>query len=411
MPRAVSFGRRASARAAPRATRPPSPRAAAQESRRDRSDRCKLLIDCYELIRGRGSSTGIYNYALHLVRALGPASFAAGLDVTVVCNERNAVEFSRRAAGVRIEVIDGGPTSKAAKVVWDLGGAARKLTRFAADVYFSPRGFVPIGIDQLFPATAITVHDMIPFYYSRYCRSFLRRLENDYITTRLLRSIERATLVITVSNASAQEIVRLSGRRERLEVIHNGVRRPTAGLAESRTHVFAMASALRHKNLEGVIRGYSHYVKSAGPSSLPLLVCGATTLECARWADDPRILNHIRCVKDISDRELDRLYATSAAFVFVPRIEGFGLPPLEALQAGASLVVSDIPALREVLHGCGQFVDPEDPAAIGRAIGAAVSSAAPRPRSTEVDLLLSYTWERSASRFVAAVTSFCCAPG
>jgi glycosyltransferase involved in cell wall biosynthesis len=371
----------------------------------------KLLVDCYELIRGRGSSTGIYNYALHLVRALGPASSAAGLDVTVVCNDRNAIEFSRRAAGVRIEIIDGGPTSKAAKVAWDLGGAARMLKGFGADAYFSPRGFVPIGIDQLFPATAITVHDMIPFYYSRYCRSFLSRIENDYITTRLLRSIERSTLVITVSNASAQEIVRLSGRRERLEVIHNGVRKPTAGPAECRTHIFAMASALRHKNLEGVIRGYSHYVRSAGSSSLPLFVCGATVRDCARWADDSRILKRIRCVKDVSDEELDRLYATSAAFVFVSRIEGFGLPPLEALQAGASLVVSDIPVHREVLRGCGLFVDPEDPAAIGGAIGAAVSSAPPRPRDPERDLLLSYTWERSANRFVSAVTRFCCAPG
>jgi glycosyltransferase involved in cell wall biosynthesis len=371
----------------------------------------KLVIDCYELIRGRGLSTGIYNYALHLVRALGPASSAAGLDVTVVCNERNAVEFSQRAAGVRIEVIDGGPTSKAAKVAWDLGGAARTLKRFAADVYFSPRGFLPIGIDQVFRATAITVHDMIPFYYSRFCQSFLKRVENNYITTRMIRSIERATLVITVSNASAQEIARLSGRRERVEIIHNGVRRPTVSPAQSRTHVFAMASALRHKNLEGVIRGYSHYLRSAGPASLPLVVCGATMLDCEQWTDEASILQRIQCVKDVSEEELDRLYATCAAFVFVSRIEGFGFPPLEALQAGASIVVSDIPAHREVLRGCGRFVDPEDPADIGRAIVATVSSAASGPCGGVLDVLSSYTWERNASRFVSAVTRFCCAPG
>lgn len=371
----------------------------------------KLVIDCYELIRGRGSSTGIYNYALHLVRALGPASSAAGLDVTVVCNDRNAAEFSRRADGVRIEVVDGAPTSKAAKVAWDLGGAARTLKRFAADAYFSPRGFVPIGIDGVFHATVITVHDMIPFYYSRYCHSLVKRIENVYVTTRLLRSIVRATLVITVSDASAQEITRISGRREGVEVIHNGVRRPTAGPAQARTLVFAMASALRHKNLEGVIRGYASYVRSAGPGSLPLVVCGATMRDCERWTDEVDILQRIQCVKDIPEEALDRLYAECAAFVFVSRVEGFGFPPLEALQAGASVVVSDIPAHREVMGGCGRFVDPEDPADIGRAIAAAVSSAAPGPCGGARDVLSSYTWERSASRFVSAVTRCCAAAG
>lgn len=57
----------------------------------------------------------------------------------------------------------------------------------------------------------------------------------------------------------------------------------------------------------------------------------------------------------VKDEELTKLYRDAAAFVFPSRFEGFGLPPLEAIQAGCPVVASNAAALPEVLGHDGAF--------------------------------------------------------
>ena len=53
-------------------------------------------------------------------------------------------------------------------------------------------------------------------------------------------------------------------------------------------------------------------------------------------------------------------YRTASVYVNISREEAFGITALEAVAAGARVVVSDIPAHREVLRdyagGCGRLV-------------------------------------------------------
>jgi glycosyltransferase involved in cell wall biosynthesis len=58
----------------------------------------------------------------------------------------------------------------------------------------------------------------------------------------------------------------------------------------------------------------------------------------------------------------------AAAVVFPSLYEGFGLPVIEAMAAGAPLALSDIPAFREISPADGLFFDPVSPDAIARAL-------------------------------------------
>jgi glycosyltransferase involved in cell wall biosynthesis len=58
----------------------------------------------------------------------------------------------------------------------------------------------------------------------------------------------------------------------------------------------------------------------------------------------------VRNVGFVSDAELRALYEHAIALVFPSRYEGFGLPPIEAMQCGCPVIISDQPALVEV---CG----------------------------------------------------------
>jgi alpha-1,3-rhamnosyl/mannosyltransferase len=50
----------------------------------------------------------------------------------------------------------------------------------------------------------------------------------------------------------------------------------------------------------------------------------------------------------VSDRDLTALYQGASVFALPSEHEGFGLPVLEAMNAGVAVVASDIPVMREI---------------------------------------------------------------
>ena len=68
----------------------------------------------------------------------------------------------------------------------------------------------------------------------------------------------------------------------------------------------------------------------------------------------------------VSEDELRALYAGASAFAYPSLYEGFGLPILEAMAAGAPVLTSDVSSLPEVAGDAALLVDPHDAAAIAR---------------------------------------------
>jgi alpha-1,3-rhamnosyl/mannosyltransferase len=62
----------------------------------------------------------------------------------------------------------------------------------------------------------------------------------------------------------------------------------------------------------------------------------------------------------VPEADLQALYAGATVFAFPSFHEGFGLPVLEAMAAGATVVASDIPAIREVAGDAAVLVPPGD---------------------------------------------------
>ncbi len=67
----------------------------------------------------------------------------------------------------------------------------------------------------------------------------------------------------------------------------------------------------------------------------------------------------------VPEEELRALYQYSLSYVFPSFYEGFGLPPLEAMQCGVPVAASNQSAIPEVCgEGNALFFDPYDPADI-----------------------------------------------
>lgn len=100
----------------------------------------------------------------------------------------------------------------------------------------------------------------------------------------------------------------------------------------------------------------------------------------------------------VGDQELAALYAGALALVLPSRLEGFGLPPLEALSYETPSVVSDVPALREMLGDGALFVVPGDQAALSRAMLEIEADEALRWRlvAAGAPRVAALSWERAA---------------
>jgi glycosyltransferase involved in cell wall biosynthesis len=61
------------------------------------------------------------------------------------------------------------------------------------------------------------------------------------------------------------------------------------------------------------------------------------------------------------DRQLAALYRRSIAFVYPSLYEGFGIPPLEAMQCGTPVVAANRSSIPEVVGEAGVLFDPERP--------------------------------------------------
>ncbi|HAK18219.1 MAG TPA: hypothetical protein DCM43_05110 [Lachnospiraceae bacterium] len=66
--------------------------------------------------------------------------------------------------------------------------------------------------------------------------------------------------------------------------------------------------------------------------------------------------------------DMCRMIAKARMFLFLSLAEGFGFPPLEAMQMGTPVVSSDRTALREVVADAGLLVDPDKPQEVAEAL-------------------------------------------
>lgn len=107
-----------------------------------------------------------------------------------------------------------------------------------------------------------------------------------------------------------------------------------------------------------------------------------------------------------SDAELRLLYRHATAFVFPSRLEGFGLPTLEAMAAGCTdVILADTPISREVGGAHANFFAPGSLEALGSALetsNSRTAEARQRYRNDAVAWARQFSWEDTAIRTAMA---------
>ncbi|MET0386204.1 MAG: glycosyltransferase family 1 protein, partial [Polyangiales bacterium] len=265
---------------------------------------------------------------------------------------------------------------------------------FPGRVMYSPTHHVLQGAD----AQVLTVHDLISLRFSRQ-----HPTQHLYFRHILPRELTRCRAVFTVSETTKLDIHEAYGfPLDRIWVVPNGVDRdvfrPAETPVEREPFLLVVGAAFPHKNVEELIREAECW---RDRYRLVVVSCrGRYRRQLEELVEAAGLGTRVELIEYASLAELVHLYQTCAAFIYPSRWEGFGIPPLEALACGAPVVVSDIPAHREVLGDHARFVRLGDSSDWGRVLGS-LDQPAPAPRTESP--LARFTWARSSQLLVQSL--------
>jgi glycosyltransferase involved in cell wall biosynthesis len=346
---------------------------------------------------------GIGTYVRNLVHWLARLDTD---DTYVLLCRREDVDLVR-ALGPRFEALyeQAGNYSVREQISVPLALARARVDLFHAPHYVvSPLTRCPF---------VVTIHDCIHLRFPEYLPN---RLAYVYARTLMRSSARRSQRVLTVSQASKQDILHyLKIPASKVEVIYNAIddRLATPPRADevakvreryqlTAPFILYTGNIKPHKNVDRLIEAYA-ILRRRGIDQAKLLVIGD---EISKYPNLRRLVHrfqlhqHVRFLGFVPDATLAALYRLASAFVFPSLYEGFGFPPLEAMAAGTPVVTSNVSSLPEVVGDAAVLIDPLDAGAIADAMARVLND--PALRATLIarghDRVKAFSWERSAAR-------------
>jgi glycosyltransferase involved in cell wall biosynthesis len=200
----------------------------------------------------------------------------------------------------------------------------------------------------------VIVHDIRQYFYpDSWVQAF-------YFRFLLPRALKRCDGILTVSESSKNLLVSVySLDPERVQVIPNVVdckfwTPATNGTRHADRYLLTVGSTWTHKNVTELLRMYEFWASSYRLK----IVAGASqyTELLMKMVKDLKIQDRVEFLSGVSPAELLSLYQHCAALVYPSIMEGFGLPPLEAMSCGRPVIVSDIAPFRELFGDVPLYV-------------------------------------------------------
>lgn len=243
------------------------------------------------------------------------------------------------------------------------------IKKYNIDLWIGPNILVPLKKIDSAKMVSI-VHDIMPLTHPQFFplsyRIFLKRY--------LGKSLSNSDLVITISNTSKQEIVNYFNLSEdKIKVVYNTFSRKFRKLNEEELNQLQCKIKLnlpkkfllyvgvleKRKNIDLLINLIDQLNEKLNDFSL--VIAGKPGFGYSDFQDKLKIRSEkIVILNSVDDDILLFLYNKAFAFVFPSFVEGFGLPPLEAMACGLPVLASNCNALKEVLDDVALLYDPMD---------------------------------------------------
>ena len=326
----------------------------------------RLLLDIGPTAGGHGAR-GIGSYVRGLIEAIGDWPVEHRELVWAMAPADVAFPaFEGRSVGSRLRSFR--PTD-AGLLVGSLttGRAAHSA---GAGVFHSTDPQRPVRLRKI--KQIVTAYDLIPLREPAMLNSW--RPQHRYAYRLFLEQLRRADVIVAISKATAADLTeRLGIPESRVSIVYPVVRTPrVAERAPAAEPTFLFVGALdSHKQPELAIGALAEFRRVHATGKLRFI--GPSTPDeqavLRRQTERLGVSDNVSFDGRVSDEVLDAAFATATAVVSPSRIEGFGLPGVEAVLRGVPVIAVDTTAARETV-GSAAILVPSDAGAMAEAMAA-----------------------------------------
>lgn len=288
------------------------------------------------------------------------------------------------------------------------------LNKIGAKLFFSPDGYLSL----LSPVPQIGVfHDLAFEHFPE----DIGGIHAWHYRNWFPRYARKASHLLTVSEFTRQDVIQLYGiPPEKISVVGNGSPETFYVLPEPERKAvrerytqgrpyFIYAGAIQpRKNLDTLLRSYDAFRLKSG-MDVCLVLTGRKAWnfsEVIQTYDAMQFREDVIFTGYISDAELNALYNGSLALTYISRFEGFGLPILEAMNAGTAVITSNTSSMPEVAGPAAILADPYSVDSISDALLQLATDPELRSRliAAGMEQKQHFSWDRVAEKCAAVIT-------
>lgn len=260
--------------------------------------------------------------------------------------------------------------SKIYSPLWLNFALTRYLKKYNIDLFFSPCGSIPLVNVKC--KTIILLCDV----FHRIDKDFHPYIYKKYLDLFLNQSIKKSDMILTISQNSKKDIINFYNiSQEKIKVIYLAAEEKFKDrylTSEQKTYlrkkyhlpskyILYVGIIDYRKNVNAMIKVGNKLINEM-KKELHFVLIGKPGLKYKEIIRKSKKIKkgNIIFLNYVSEEDLPLLYNLSTIFFYPSFYEGFGLPPLEALQSGVPTVTSNTSSLPEVIGEGGLMFNPLD---------------------------------------------------
>ncbi|MEO8070186.1 MAG: glycosyltransferase family 1 protein [Acidobacteriota bacterium] len=283
-----------------------------------------------------------------------------------------------------------------AGTVWEQTRLPRAMARSGVSVLFAGGYTAPLRVACPF---VVAIYDVSFCAHPEWFR-WREGMRRRWLTR---SAAQRADAVVTISEFSAEEIVRWLGiPRAKIVLAPPGAPAADATPIPTRRSpvVLFVGSLFNRRHIPDLINGFAIALAQVPGARLVLVGDNRTTprIDPVQMAAALGIGGRVEWRAYVTDDELRECYRAARVFAFLSDYEGFAMTPLEALAHGVPPVLLDTAVAHEV-YGAGARFTSSSPAAIAAALVPLLSDDAAHARLLAAGQaqLRRFSWAASAA--------------
>ncbi|MBU0613339.1 glycosyltransferase family 4 protein [Patescibacteria group bacterium] len=249
-----------------------------------------------------------------------------------------------------------------------------KIKKEKVDLMHFPHFNIPIFYPGKF---IVTIHDLIithfPTRRATKLGPLLYKAKQIGYKIVIWLAAKKAKRIITVSQFSKQEIVKhFKLKDEKVVVTYEACDPPKqvggtfTNIAErfkiTKPYLLYVGNTYPHKNLERLVYAFRK-LRNEEKIDVQLVLVGKRDYFSERLeilVNEQGMKRDVIFPGFVKDEELPLFYRSALLYVFPSSIEGFGLPPLEAMSYDLPVVSSNAPCMPEILGEAAKYFHPDE---------------------------------------------------